>query len=116
MTLDKNQKGSDHKCSLEPFELKNLIDNVRELEIALGKPAKSLQQSEIPCFNKLGKTVVAAKCLEKGTILEVEYLKIKVAEPKGIDGAKIYSLVGKKLCKTVQEDESITENILENLL
>ena len=31
-TLDKNLQGPDHKASLEPKELKNMIDGIRKLK------------------------------------------------------------------------------------
>ena len=39
-TLDKNMAGPDHKASLEPNELKTLVDKIRLIEIALGSSDK----------------------------------------------------------------------------
>ena len=65
ITLNKKMKGPDHKCSLEPKELINLIRSVRNIENALGKPIKTLQSVEKK--NKLvsRKSLVAKKKIEK---------------------------------------------------
>ena len=39
-TLDSNQKGPDHKASLEPLELMQLVKNIREVEYSLGVDKK----------------------------------------------------------------------------
>ncbi|KAG5892653.1 hypothetical protein JTB14_025447 [Gonioctena quinquepunctata] len=107
LTLDKNQKGSDHKCSLEPREFQELVFNIRTLEKAMGQPIKILRQSERPCYEKLGKTLVYAKPLKKGSKLDFHDLLTKVAEPKGIDGAEIWNTAGRLLSRDVFKDESV---------
>ncbi|XP_044259170.1 sialic acid synthase [Tribolium madens] len=113
ITLDKRQKGSDHQCSLEPQELKLLIKKIRELEIALGKPVKVFQPSEHPCYNKLGKSLVASRALRNGDILQLENIKIKVAEPKGIDASLLKDVLGKRVKGDINEDGTILEEYLE---
>ncbi|EEZ97826.1 Sialic acid synthase-like Protein [Tribolium castaneum] len=113
VTLDKTQKGSDHQCSLEPQELKLLIEKIRELDITLGKPVKAFQASERPCYAKLGKSLVAATTLRKGDILQHENIKIKVAEPKGIDASLLKDVIGKHVKGVINEDESILQENLE---
>ena len=92
MTLERGQKclknvlteymdgpiGSDHKCSLNPEEFSEMVKSIRTIESALGNPRKKFLESEKPCFSKLGKSVVAGQKLEKGTIIALEHLKIKV--------------------------------------
>ncbi|XP_017783274.1 PREDICTED: sialic acid synthase [Nicrophorus vespilloides] len=107
LTLDHNYKGSDHACSLEPHEFKQMVTKIRMLEIALGEPQKLLRKSELPCYQKLGKTLVAARDLHKGYILTKDDVKVKVAEPKGLDGCELLKVVGKVLLKDFKEDESI---------
>ena len=56
-----------------------MVQDIRVLERALGRKQKAVLDCEKPCFAKLGKSVVTAKALEKGTPL----LQI------GIESAKI---------------------------
>ena len=46
-TLNRNMKGPDHKASLEPNELKEMIRAVRNIEKALGKKTKKPTQPAI---------------------------------------------------------------------
>lgn len=112
ITIDKTWKGSDHFCSLEPAEFTKLVSNIRSLEKALGCHHKVIQKSELACYKKLGKTIIYSKDLPQGHILHLEDLKVKVAEPKGMDGSYIYDIVGKVLKRHVKEDESVTEQDL----
>lgn len=113
ITLNKSWKGSDHACSLEPHELRELVEAVRSVEAALGSPLKAFQPSEEPCFSKLGKTVVAGRNLKAGETLQEEDVVAKVAEPRGLPATRIDELVGGCLNRDVQADESIlAEDVL----
>ncbi len=45
-TLDKNSPGPDHKASLEPNELKLMVDSIRNIEDAMGDGIKSPSDKE----------------------------------------------------------------------
>ncbi|CAG9861330.1 unnamed protein product [Phyllotreta striolata] len=107
ITLDKTQKGSDHKCSLDPKEFEDLVKGIRSVEMALGEPIKKFQECEKSCYEKLGKTLVYRRNLRKNHIVRRDDLNVKVAEPKGIDGAVIDDIIGKSLRKDVEEDQSV---------
>ena len=78
VTLDKSWKGSDHAASLNPQELKQLVDGIRQVEAALGKPLKAIRASEEACRGKLGKSLVATKNLKAGDVLDESVLVVKV--------------------------------------
>ena len=107
ITLDKTWKGSDHVCSLTPPEFKDLVQQVRTVEAALGSPNKCFQQSEKACYDKLGKTLVAARNMLAGDHLEEKDVKVKVAEPKGCPAEKYKEVIGRRLVRNIREDESI---------
>ena len=71
-------KGNDHKCSLNCEEFKEMVKSIRTLELSLGSPIKEFQKCEQDCFDKLGKSIVAAKDLEKGAKINAEDVCIKV--------------------------------------
>ncbi|KAG7163077.1 Sialic acid synthase-like [Homarus americanus] len=87
LTLNRTWKGSDHSCSLEPHDLRELIKAIRSL----------------------GKTLVAARPIRAGQMLEEDDLVAKVAEPRGIPAQRLGSLVGGYLNRDVEQDESIME-------
>ena len=71
-------KGNDHKCSLNCEEFKEMVKSIRALELSLGSPIKEFQDCEQDCFDKLGKSLVAAKNLEEGAIINADDVCIKV--------------------------------------
>lgn len=73
----------------------------------MGRPLKVRQNSELPCYEKLGKTLVYTRDLPKGHKLCMSDLNIKVAEPKGIDGTDMDDVIGKILTTEVEKDESV---------
>ena len=77
-TFDHDAKGNDHKCSLLPEELAEMIKAIRRIEQSLGTSEKVILPSERVCIDKLGKTLVAAKDLKKGHKIEKQDLAVKV--------------------------------------
>ncbi|KAF4798590.1 hypothetical protein TURU_062608 [Turdus rufiventris] len=114
VTLDKTWKGSDHQASLEPNELAELVKAIRTVEKAMGSPVKQLLPCEMACNEKLGKSVVAKVAIPEGAILTLDMLTVKVGEPKGFPPESIFDLVGQKVKKNIEEDETITEQVVEN--
>lgn len=90
-----------------------MVERIRKIETALGNPLKQLYSSEVTCYEKLRKTLVTAKPLLEGHQLCKEDIKIKVAVPKGIDGLFLDSIIGKRLKRNVEIDESLLYEFLE---
>ncbi|XP_054268101.1 sialic acid synthase-like isoform X2 [Macrosteles quadrilineatus] len=107
LTLSKQWKGSDHCCSLEPDEFKQMVKDIRTVEQALGSPVKQFLSCERSCYQKLGKSIVAARDLTSGSVLTQESVKIKVSEPSGLSCKHLSSLLGKTLNKDIKNDEPI---------
>jgi len=107
VTLDKSWKGNDHAASLNPEELKQLVNGIREVEAAFGMPIKAIRPSEEACRGKLGKSLVAAKDLSAGDVLTEDMLVVKVAEPHGVRPQWLNSIVGHKLMSDVAEDVTL---------
>lgn len=76
-TLDKNMLGPDHKASLEPAELKELVEAVRNTEIALGSGAKHPSASELKNKDIARKSIVAGKAIKKGELFSENNLTTK---------------------------------------
>jgi len=107
VTLDKSWKGSDHSASLNPEELKLLVDGIRQVERAFGRPEKAIRPSEEACRSKLGKSLVAARDLKAGTVLSEELLTVKVAEPHGIRPERLSSVIGLTIKNDLAEDVTL---------
>lgn len=76
-TLDKSMAGPDHKASLEPDELKKMVTAIRHVEQALGNPHKTVSASELPNKTVARKSIVAARTIAHGELLNDENLTVK---------------------------------------
>ena len=76
-TLDKNLPGPDHKASLEPDELKAMVNAIRNIEIALGDGIKRLTPSEALNKPVARKSLVASKAIKAGEVFSVENITTK---------------------------------------
>lgn len=76
-TLNRNLPGPDHKASLEPNELTNMIASIRNIEIALGDGIKRLTPSEVKNKPLSRKSLVAKRRITKGEILTSENMTTK---------------------------------------
>ncbi|RXG56908.1 Sialic acid synthase, partial [Armadillidium vulgare] len=112
LTLNKGWKGSDHACSLEPHEFRQLVNAIRNVESALGSPLKAMQPSEDVCYRKLGKSVVTARDLSAGEELHEDDLVAKVCEPPGLPAQVLYTLVGRRLKRNISSNIPLSEDDL----
>lgn len=67
-----------------------------------------------PVSPQLGKSVVAKVALPKGTVLTLDVLAVKVAEPMGVAAEDIFQLVGKAVTQDVEEDESLVPEVVDS--
>lgn len=105
-TLDKNMPGPDHKASLNPEELKNLVVSIRNAEKALGTGVKSPSSSEIINISAARKSIVASKDIKRGELFSEENLSIK-RPGTGLSPMRWNDLLGKIAKKDFYQDELI---------
>lgn len=105
-TLDKNMEGPDHKASLEPEELKEMVKSIRNIERALGDGIKKPSESEKPNKDIARKSIVASKNIKKGEPFNRDNLAIK-RPGNGISPMEWYNILGKIAKKEFIEDEFI---------
>ncbi len=84
-TLDKSLPGPDHKASLEPYELKNMVTAIRHVEAALGDTEKRPSNSESGNLAVVRKRLVAAKPIAKGEIFTNQNVTMKRSDT-GVTG------------------------------
>ena len=111
-TLDRNMKGPDHKASLEPKELKAMITAIRNIEKALGNGIKKPSLSERKNMAIVRKSLVAARNMQAGHILQIDDINIK-RPGNGISPMQINEITGKELLKSILEDEVLTPHHFE---
>lgn len=105
-TLDKSMEGPDHKASLEPLELKRMIQAIRNIESALGDGKKKRSESEKKNCQAARKSIVAKKAIRAGEILNEENLTVK-RPGSGISPMKWYEIIGRRAEKDYLPDELI---------
>lgn len=76
-TLDRSLPGPDHKASLEPDELKGMIQGIRRVEAALGDGHKAPSITEANVSAVARRSLVAASYIAAGTILTEDMIAIK---------------------------------------
>jgi N-acetylneuraminate synthase/N,N'-diacetyllegionaminate synthase len=105
-TLDKNLVGPDHKASLNPQELKEMVKAVREAEKAVGDGIKKPTQSEGKIKKIIRKSLVAKINIPKGARITERMIIIK-RPGKGIKPKYLNRVIGKRAKKAITEDEFI---------
>ena len=105
-TLNSNMKGPDHKASLEPSQFKEMVEKIRNIELALGDGIKKPSQSEIQNIDIVRKSIVAKTKINKGDILNENNLTTK-RPGNGINPMKWDELIGTKSKKDYNEDDLI---------
>ena len=105
-TLDRNLPGPDHKASLEPNELKTMVDAIRNIEQALGNGQKQVSKSEEKNMAIARKSIVAAKGIKKGELLTEDNLTTK-RPGTGISPMRWDEVIGTKAIRDFAEDEMI---------
>lgn len=108
ITLDRTMVGPDHAASLEPQGLAKMIKNIRQAEVALGTGEKMITRGEILNRELLGKSLVTAKPVPKGTTITREMITAK-SPGKGLSPQLIGELVGRKAIRDINMDEAFTE-------
>lgn len=76
-TLDRTMEGPDHKASLEPEELKAMVQAIRHIDQALGDGIKKPSKSEMKNIDIARKSIVASRPIKIGEPFSAENMAIK---------------------------------------
>ena len=106
-TIDPKMKGPDHKASLDPNKLKEMVEGIRNVESALGSHIKKTTKSEIKNKDVARQSIVAKKNIKKGEIFSIDNLTCK-RPGTGISPIKFESLLDKKAKKNFKLDDLIS--------
>ena len=98
-------EGPDHAASLEHGEFKRLIEGIREIEQALGDgQERRISQGEMINRENLGKSLVAASDLRKGTVLAAQHVKVR-SPGQGLSPQHYEQLIGRTLQHDLNEED-----------
>jgi N-acetylneuraminate synthase len=110
-TLDRSLPGPDHAASLEPGEIRHMVEAIRHVEVALGNGIKGPAACELPNLSVARKSVVAARSLPAGHELATGDLDIK-RPGNGLAPKLLPALIGRTLRAGIAKDETVSWNHL----
>lgn len=105
-TLDKTMEGPDHKASLEPEELRQMVLSIRNVEAAIGDGIKQPSDAEKKNIVIARKSIVAACDIKKGEVFTENNLTAK-RPGNGISPMQWEKILGKSAIKDFETDEMI---------
>lgn len=108
VTLDKSLPGPDHQASATISEFKNLVKNIREIELIKGSYEKIFLKTEVDISKVARKSIVAKRLIKKGTIIKIEDICFK---RPGIGFLPIdrHLVLGRKAITDIEENRVIRE-------
>jgi N-acetylneuraminate synthase len=88
-------EGSDHKISLLPDEFRQMVEGIRQIELALGTAAeRRMTQGELMNRTSLAKSLVAARDLAPGEVISDGVIDVK-SPGRGVQPNRRAELIGK---------------------
>ena len=111
-TLDKNMVGFDHKLSLEPGELKEMIKQIRDIEVILGDGVKDVSETELITSKKYHVSMISSEEICKGTTLEESMIEYR-NPGTGIPPKLAHLYFGKKAAVNIPADQIIDPSMLK---
>lgn len=111
-TLDRNLPGPDHKASLEPHELEEMVRAIRKVERALGDGVKRPTEGEEEMKKVARRSIVAKVDVPKDTVITADMLDVK-RPGTGIDPKYMNTVVGRRARKNIERDEIINWEMME---
>ena len=103
-TLGRYLKGSDNAFSLEPEMMRRMVNDLKGVRLALGDGVKRVYSSEAGPMVKMGKSLVAARDLPAGHVVELGDIAIR-SPGGGMKSYLISQVIGMKLERGMKQDE-----------
>lgn len=109
-TLDRSMEGPDHKASVTPDELKQLVSDIRRVEEYLGNGIKMPVCSEQMTRKSLQKCFVANDVIKRGEKFTEENIVAKRTNGEGVSALYFDNIVGRVAQKDYNPDDIIRLN------
>ena len=110
-TLDRSMEGPDHILSLEPEQLKDMIQSIQLIEHSIGDGVKQPAASEISSIVRFRKTMYAKTHIAKGDTISAENVTYK-GPAYGIYAKFEEVVFGRKSLKDIEKDMPITWDLI----
>lgn len=106
-TLNRSMEGPDHKASLGPDELQTMVNMIRNVEKAIGDGVKRPSQREEETRVLIRRSLVAARDMKKGEIIDKQSIAIK-RPGYGIAPEFMEQVVNRAAKKDLKKDSILT--------
>lgn len=105
ITLDREMEGTDHKASLLPHELKELVAAIRQVEASFGSSrTRTMTQGERMNRANLAKSIVASRDIREGEVLTESMLEVK-SPGRGLQPDRKGALIGRKARRALKKGD-----------
>jgi N,N'-diacetyllegionaminate synthase len=105
-TLDRSLPGPDHAASLEPQELRRMIEAIRAVELAVGDGIKAPQPSELEARRLVRRGIKASRDLAAGSCLSEDAILL-LRPATGIAPKDLPQVIGRRLARSLRQGEAI---------
>ena len=113
ITFNKDQEGNDHKVSLLPEELKEMVDQIRMSQEALGNDnPRSITQGELMNREVLAKSLYSVRKISQGEKITRDLIVVK-SPGQGLQPNKLELLVGRIANRDIEEDSCFFNSDLQ---
>jgi N-acetylneuraminate synthase len=106
ITLDRTLPGPDHAASLEPVELRSLVEGIRIIEAALGSSQKCPAVDELTNRDVARRSLVATRPIVRGASLTADMLTCK-RPGSGRSPLDLWDMLGSVAMRDYAVDEAI---------
>ena len=110
-TLDQSMTGPDHRASLNPHQLKDMIQKIRNIEKSFGDGIKKPHRLELDTASVARRSLVAARTIPRGTVLQREDIEIK-RPGTGLMPSQLNAVLGRKTLVEIKSDSLISMEML----
>jgi len=105
-TISKDMEGPDHKASLEPDELKRMVESIRGIERALGDGNKIPTKTEERNKDVILRRIVAIKSIKKGEKFTLDNIGLR-RNNGGMTAVEWYNVLNSVAQKEYNEGDTI---------
>lgn len=111
LTLSRSDGGSDAIFSMEPFEFKQMVCNIRNVEKALGKVTYALTEKQQKCLKNV-RSLYIVEDIKKGDILTEKNIR-SVRPGQGLHPKYYNDVLGKKFRQNVIAGTPLSWDLIE---
>jgi N-acetylneuraminate synthase len=115
-TLSRDMEGPDHSASLEYHDFKNLVNGIREIELALGTSNdRKITQGELINRENLSKSIYAKENIKDGEVFTKDMFEIK-SPGSGLNPQYLNKIVGYKAMRAIKKGKALYKSDLGGLI